>query len=405
MDDLIAPDYQAKATDVIVRYELASLNGEAFHEYLIKLSEKLRHEILPKHRAKIHLFDINQATKEWSTAFDESYFETGNLGQQLHLILDTCRLEAEIDLEVLDISWTKHLLAEFAGPQQGLKEIQSHFSISDRPLLCGLLGQGIKLSAKELIEEAYHMWMGGCDMVSEKRSLKNVSVAEFEDRISFITKEMTNCSKRTGKVKEYIPQISGSSYEDILIKIQKAEKHGISIISLDEEMVGIAGLKSISQQFGKRGMVILSSGLRKKHLSHKLGLICSRLQGSDMLRLDHLISQDLKKVLTHVNQERSFAHAQSMPFIHIDDRFMSIERRIKDLGHHFVIESNTLIKKHPDGIKEGASALLSAIEAAARGVDQQKAAQDHLALKKALQTEQRDLQASESERVKTFAPL
>jgi ribulose 1,5-bisphosphate carboxylase large subunit-like protein len=397
MDDLIAPDYLSKATDVIVRYELASLNGEAFHEYLIKLSEKLKHEIHSSHGSDIHLFNINQATKEWSVAYDESCFEAGNLGQQLHFLLETCQLEADIPINILDIEWTKHLLSEFEGPQQGINEIQRHFAIYDRPLLSGLLGSGIKLSGKELIEEAYHMWMGGCDMVSERRSLKNVSSSEFEDRISFITKEMTNCSKRTGKRKEYIPQISGSSYESILLKIQKAEKHGISMISLDEEMIGLAGLRSISQQFGKRGMVILSSGLRKKHFSQKVGLDCSRLIGSDIFRLDHLLTQDRKNIVDEVNKDRAFEHAKSMPFIHIDDQFINIEQSIKNLGHHLIIESNRLIKNHPDGIKEGSSALLSAIEAAARGVEQKKAAKDHLPLKKALETELRDLESHQGE--------
>jgi ribulose 1,5-bisphosphate carboxylase large subunit-like protein len=402
MNDLITPEYKAQPTDITVRYELASLSGEAFQEYLILLSEKI---IKEQHTSsKIHMFDINQATKEWSVSFDESCFEEGNLGQHLHFLLESCQMSPAVPIEILDIKWTKAVLSHFPGPQHGLKQLQDHFSINDRPLLSGILGTGTKISNKEMIEEAYHMWMGGCDIVSEKASLKNTSYTEFEDRICCISKEMTNCRKRTGKHKEYVPQISGSCYEDILIKIQKAEKHGISIISIDEETVGLAGIRSLSNNFGKRGIFIISAGFHKKHLNKEVGLKCSRLIGSDGVKLNHIIPQDRKVVIEKINKEYKFSHAKIMPIIKIDNNFKDFEYLIKDLGPDIWIESNTLIKSHPDGIKEGASAVLSAIRAASKGLEQKKAAQQHRALKKALDQEIKEKESQRSNSM-IFAPL
>ncbi len=405
MNEIIVPDYKANKTDLIVRYEIASLSGEAFHEFIIKVSQQLNDKGILSKNSKISLFDINQATKEWSAAFHESYFDPGNINQQLSLLSEIFLLHSDLNIKILDIKWTEKLLQAFEGPHQGIKEIQAHFNIHERPLLCGLLKSSHHLSGKEIIEEAYHMWMGGCDIVSESRYHNSRSMHEFEDRLSYVTKEMRNCSKRTEKRKEYIPHISDSSYENIIIKIQKAEKYGLSIISLDEELIGLAGLRSISNQFGKRGIMILSSGIRKSSLDAMIGLRCSRFLGSDLLRLDHILHQDRQRAIEEMNKKHSFPIEKSMPILRIDNLYGDIEDAIKEHGPQIIIESKALIKNHPDGLKEGASTLLLAIEAAAKGVEQTKAASEHPSLKKALQKEQENNNDKSRKKLMTSAAL
>lgn len=375
MSELIIPHYTPLKTDIIVRYEKASHSGEAFHEWIVSLSTVLEKDHGDYTRL-LRLFDINQATKEFSVAINETLFSEGDMIQQLQVMKEIFSEKEKNDIKIINIQWNRRLIASFQGPQQGIDGIRKVFSIENRPLICGILNPDKNGMSKSIIEQAYHMWMGGCDMVAEQQSLKNSDMSEFEDRLSYISKEMTNCSKRTETLKTYIPSISGKTWEEIVVKIQKAEKYGLRIMRIHIDVIGYSGLASLSKQFGTRGIAFLIEKEASSQLDHHLQFRCLELAGADIQRYD-----DIKN---HHKGKKSAHNEQSIPLIKCESSYEQIESLIKHHGDNLIIESQRLISNHPDGIKEGSKALLEAVTAASSGIEQRSASKKNLSLKKAL---------------------
>lgn len=385
MHDLIVPHYVSKPTDLVVQYEQASLYGEAFHEYLRKLSDKLH----GMGGDDLHIFNINEATKEWSLALDERLLDPTDIRKCLILLEECGGMFPYDQAKILDIQWTKKLSSSFEGALNGAEELKRHFSIKSRPLLAGIIGQHPLTTTKESIEEAYHMWMGGCDLVMEAPFLKVDNPQAFSERLEFMSKEMTNCSRRTQMTKSYVPYISGASIEDISIKLQKAEKYGISIVQLDEKSVGLSGIKSLRHQFGQRGLSLLIRPSYPADYHEQLHLEILQAVGADILDISHIKAFLQSQVQSHIKKNAERKH-QSGIHLRLESDYHAIEEALKDLTELSILSTRSLIIKHPDGIKQGAMACLQALDAASKGITQKSVSNSAAALKKALSTQEKE---------------
>jgi len=397
MKSSIVPDYKPAKSDLIVHYEIKASSELPFHEGLFQL---LQHSALnfsyqgQEHTPKI--FDLNQESKQCKIAFDIKLFEPGNISQNLSVfagsIFDTHTVEY---IRILDVKWPSHLQAAFPGPSNDLEYYWEKLNTKNRPLSSVIIYPKAELNIKECLEKAYHIWMGGCDIVQDSEILTALNNNDFQERISFLAKEAQSCTERSGNIKIYIPNISAANLQEIEFRAKKAKEKGLDIVCINTIHIGFLGIASIKNICQDLGIQILANQIghslytdnSRYQISHPVLALIYRYLGIDWCEIDSNANEnnlETAQVLRDKYHRHSESHNPTIPVCTNISHYENIESIIKYFGHELVIQGSSFVYNHPDGIKAGAEAFQYAIEVASQGIAQESAALKNDNFKKAL---------------------
>lgn len=396
MNCQIDPEYRPSPADTVVKVEIIPSQNMPFSEGLQYLVEDLNSESQPSSDAALRFFELNQEHYHCRLAIPDEHFETNNIAQILAVLTGQI-FDSHVtkSVKLLDINFSKRLQLYFPGPSQGIDGVRKKLKVHERPLSSVLLKPKLNLNIKDCIERAYHIWMGGCDIVEENETMAGADNNDFYERIQFLVSEQINCSKRTKQQKLYIPNITAGTVIEMQHRAKKAKDIGLHAVVINAIQVGFTGLCSI-QKYCQEIDIILAANLSGHSLytdnssfqiSMKVLATIYRQLGVDML---HMSSDDTKSNLK-VSETLSDPHSPlaqnqnpSFPILDKIDQIDKVEDIVKHFGHDSILQAEGAVYGHPDGIKVGAEAFQYAIESAARGIDQETAADKNESFKKAL---------------------
>lgn len=395
MKTSIVPDYKTRESEVIVRYEIKAQDETTFHECLHQLITKLSSDF--KNKDLIHCFDLNQDLSQCQIAFDEKLFEAGNISQILTVIFDLLiATKIPASLKLLDIKWPNRLRIVFPGPSHEPSIQRQISNVYDRPLSTVELLPKDETNIKEYLEKAYHIWMGGCDLVQDSEIMTSLGNNEYSERVNFLSKESNNCSERCNNPKKYIPNVTAGKLSDIEFRITKAKEAGLSHVLINAIPVGFVAISSIAQICRDHNLVLcanlsghqLYSKQQNFQISAKVLALIYRYLGVDQLEIEADISEDnleVANILRNKFHEQSETHLACLPIYRNIEHPGEIEAIVKHFGHDLVIKASACVFDHPHGIKAGAEAFQYAIESAAQGLEKNTAAESNDNFKKALE--------------------
>lgn len=397
MNCLIDPDYKPSPADTIVKCEIIPSQDIPFSEGLQYLIAKLNSDEKSNTQAPaVHFFDPSQEHYQCMVAFPDEYFETNNIAQILSVlsgeIFDTGIAKS---VKLLDINFSKRLQLYFPGPAKGISEIRKILKIKERPLSSVVLKPKAILSSKDCIERAYHIWMGGCDIVEENETMASSTNSDYYERIQFLSIEQNNCTKRTKHQKLYIPNITAGTIIEMQHRAKKAKEAGLKAVTINAIQVGFTGVCSIQKFCQEIGLILAAN--RSGHslytrnqsfrISMKVLAIIYRHLGIDMLHVGSETDEntwEICKALSNAHSPQADNQSPCFPVCTKINHIDRVENIVKYHGHDTVLQAEDCVYLHPDGIKAGAEAFHFAVESAAQGIDKEAASDKNEYFKKAL---------------------
>ncbi len=133
--------------------------------------------------------------------------------QFFNVIMGNCSLFP--NLKIVDLQLSPSVENIFPGSLYGISGLRKLFSIYDRPLLATAI-KPMSLSAQELAEMAYHLALGGIDIIKDDHGIADQSFSKFQDRVAKVTEAICKANRETGFHTIYAPNITAN--EKIMLK-------------------------------------------------------------------------------------------------------------------------------------------------------------------------------------------
>ncbi|MCE8425687.1 MAG: type III ribulose-bisphosphate carboxylase [Candidatus Methanoperedens sp.] len=361
-------------------------------------------EMVEKIKAKA--FDING--KYLKVAYPLDLWEPKNAPQLLSGIAGNIfGMKALKNLKLLDASFPQAYIKHYKGPEQGMQGIRSLLKVKKRPITGAVPKPKIGFTAAEHAEVAFETWMGGFDLVKDDENLTSTSFNQFEDRVLRMAKMRDRAEKETGEQKDALLNITGETNE-MIRKARLLHDSGWRFAMIDVVTCGTSSVQTLREECGDLGMAIHAHramhaafdrnpkhGISMYFLAKIMRLIgvdeihvgtaIGKLTGSkkevagiaDMLRASHvfegeMLDQDWGKIKPVLPVSSGGLHPGLVPSV------------IKILGNDCMLLVSGGIHGHPKGTRNGAAAVMQAIEAAMDGLDLKDYARKHYELKQAL---------------------
>jgi len=399
---LIDPDHIPKKTESVAEYEVQTLNNLSLHESIHILLKDISNGVLKysnttKNTLSPIAFNINQDLGHFSIAFPDPLFEKGNIAQLLSIVAGTIYETEFFDsIKIINLSLSQANQLAYPGPGIGIDEYRLGIEVKDRPFCSITLRPKFGLNIKEYLENAYHIWMGGCDIIEESEFMCSLESNDFYERIQYMSKEQVNCSNKTGEKKQFFPNITASTIEETQHRAKKSYELGIRQVVINAPYVGFTALRSLAKSCQEFGITLcaksighgIMSGKNNTGIATKLLASLYRLLGVDQLHIGSDITEESKSVAQALNSrfiKEIGEHKRSLPICTNVKHPEEVEKLVKHHGHDIIIQYSDGVFTHPDGIKAGAKAFRAAIDAAAKGISITKAAANCDELKRSLE--------------------
>ncbi|MBW3003021.1 type III ribulose-bisphosphate carboxylase [Candidatus Woesearchaeota archaeon] len=413
--------YKPKKTDVVVEYYAEPRRGTSLKrlcEYLAGESSigtwTHIHTMNPKiaRTLKPHVFSINPETGQVKIAYPEDLFEAGNMPGILSSIAGNIFGMKEVKgLRFEDIIFTKKHVKAFRGPQYGVKGIRKMTSVKKRPFVGTIVKPKVGLTSAQHAKVAYDSWAGGLDLVKDDENLTSMTFNKFEKRMELTFKARDKAEKETGEKKLYLANITGP-YNDMIKRAKMVLDNGGEYIMYDVLTAGwgaLQGIRDFAQdhKLAIHGHRAMHGALtRNPHLGISMLVLAKtyRLIGIDTL---HIGTAGIGKMHGSRKEELHVHHEVEWPYIKgsahekllTQDWYgikptlavasgglspLHLHKVMKVMGNDIVMQAGGGVHGHPNGTRQGATAMRQAVDAAMEGTPLKEYAKTHKELALAL---------------------
>ena len=362
-------------------------------------------------KLKPNVFSINEKEKIIKVAYPLELFELSNIPQLLSSIAGNIygmKLLKFLRLE--DISFPKKYVKSFKGPRYGIAGVRKVLRIQERPLVGTIVKPKIGLSSKEHAKVAYDAWSGGLDFVKDDENLTSQNFNKFERRIKEVIKLKNKAENETGEKKGYGANIT-APYEEMKKRLKLLEDYGNEYAMIDIITLGFSAVQSIIDYangkfifHGHRAMHGALTHFHKEGMSMSVLAQLARLSGLDQLHIGTVVgkmegNKEEELLLLHeINndeiKENDKIHSLHQEWYNIKPVFAvasgglhpgHIPSLLKIFGKNIIIQAGGGVHGHPNGTKEGATALRQSLDAVMKGISLKEYAIAHKELNLALQ--------------------
>ncbi|MBP2018949.1 ribulose-bisphosphate carboxylase large chain [Symbiobacterium terraclitae] len=136
------------------------------------------------------------------------------------------------------------LLSSFRGPRFGVAGLREYLGVFDRPLLCTAL-KPLGLSAADLANLAYHLALGGIDIIKDDHGLANQAFAPFEERVKRCAEAVERASRETGRRSIYMPHVAGP-VDTVVARARLAKEAGAGGLLVSPGLVGFDTMRLLA---------------------------------------------------------------------------------------------------------------------------------------------------------------
>ncbi len=175
-------------------------------------------------------------------AYPYEHFDAKNVMQfQASILGNLFGLKELKELYVLDISFPEKYQKQFKGPLFGIEGIRKYVGTtkSRRPHVGTIVKPKVGLSAIEFSRVAYTAWANGLDLVKDDENLVDQKFCPWEKRFDHTFKMLDKAETETGEHKLYASNITDSSFDRMMERMDYIREHGSKMVMLDVYVLGI----------------------------------------------------------------------------------------------------------------------------------------------------------------------
>jgi ribulose-bisphosphate carboxylase large chain len=166
-----------------------------------------------------------------------------DLTQLLNVVFGIASLKAGI--RVTHLHLPDSFVRQWPGPRFGRPGLRHLLGITSRPLVCGVL-KPVGLAPSVLAERAYHMALGGLDLIKDDQGLVDQSFCRFDERVSRCAEAVNKANQETGRKCLYMPNVTGSA-KGIYKRSLFAKEAGAGGVLICPGLVGFDAVRIVAQ--------------------------------------------------------------------------------------------------------------------------------------------------------------
>lgn len=342
-------------------------------------------------------------------AYPSDLFEPGNMPQILSSIAGNIfGMKMVGNLRLESIHWPRGLMDSFRGPLFGIPGVRRKLRVRKRPLTGTIVKPKVGLNEHEHARVAYEAWSGGLDIVKDDENLSNMGFNRFGKRVVETLKLRDKAELETGDRKMYMPNVTAECRE-MLKRARFVKDHGGEYVMVDIVTTGWSGLQTLREE--NEDLKLVLHAHRAGHAAftrnprHGISMLvvaeCSRLIGVDQIHIGTVVGkmeggkQDVIDIGEEIEQGiiKEHGHVLSDDWRGIKPVFAvcsgglhpgHIPQLIEILGPDIITQFGGGCHGHPKGTKDGAKAIMQAVDAAMRGIDLKEHAKNNDELRLAL---------------------
>lgn len=213
--------------------ELNTMNERVFSEY----------------RARVFkIIKISENSGYVFIAYPYEHFDSKNIAQIFASVFgNVFGLKELEELYYFDIRLPLKFQKQFTGAYHGLEGIRKYLGTekSRRPHVGTIVKPKVGLAANEFAAIAYKAWVNGLDLVKDDENLVDQSFCSFKNRFNQVFSALDRAEKEAKEKKLYFVNITDSSIERMLERIDYLRAHGHEQIMLDVFILGMPALSYI----------------------------------------------------------------------------------------------------------------------------------------------------------------
>ncbi len=317
------------------------------------------------------------------------------------------------DCYVLDVKLPEKYQKQFSGPGFGMEGIRKYVGTKKnrRPHVGTIVKPKVGLTPKEFSEVAYKAWSGGLDLVKDDENLVDQKFCPWKKRFDLVSKALDKAEQETGEKKLYATNITDSSIDRMIERLEYVKDSGMKMIMLDVYILGIPALMEMVNEAKKAKLFIHAH--RAGYAAHHRGNFGVnfaiyerfwRMIGVDQLHIGTGVGK-MEGGTLWINHLHKLAQDYEIPEkFYLGSLGQTWIKTIKPLfavasggmdpgrvdaavalhGKDVIIQAGGGVHGHPGGTMAGARALRQAADAVVEGIPAPEYAKTHKELAQAL---------------------
>lgn len=357
-------------------------------------------ELLENHLAKIltdesSFADQTEATIEVAYPVANYDPETGGITQLMCSLMG-----GQMDVDVVegcvltDVELPLAYKNAFAGPRVGIDEIRRRASVSNRPLLGGIIKPKTGLTVDELEGMVRKMFKGGVDFIKEDEILGNPEICPFDERVERIADVLHEFNEEQGREVFYAPCIN-SDYPHFINRVKRVDEVGLNAVHINI-WAGLPAYRAVRDLdvdlalfFQKSGDKVFTHESNNYRVAWPVVCHLAREIGADWIHAGMWggylsdTKEDLDN-LTEILTGNSDIPA-TVPSLSCGSHPGLVKTTMENFGTELMMTLGGAIHGHPDGTRAGARAMRQAMDCEMQGADVEEYMQDHEELRSAIE--------------------
>jgi len=350
-------------------------------------------------RLAAKVYRVDEALGSVFIAYPTELFEEGNLYQWLSVVAGNLfGLSSLKNVRLTDVSVPNRLLKSFSGPKFGIEGVRGIVGTSRdrRPHIGCIFKPKVGLSPEEMADLAYQVGKNGVDFLKDDETLTDQTFCPLEDRVSLVSEALDRVYQETQRKVIYSSNIT-CGLSDFMDRADVAIENGATALMVDAMVSGLECVRMLAEDPSvtvpihvHRTMHAAFTRNPKHGIAFPVMALLTRIAGGDQL---HVGTAGIGKMESEEPEVRRSISTLTSGLPNLRTVFPVasggihpglVPPLIEAMGKDVVINAGAGIWGHPDGGASGAKAMKEAVDAAMSGVQLQEYAQNHPALKRAL---------------------
>ncbi len=375
----------------------------------------MNEKVFKEYRARIFkIIKVTESSGFVYIAYPWEHFDQKNVMQFFAGVLGNLFGLKELeDCYIVDIKIPEKYQKQFKGPGSGIEGIRRYVGTkrSRRPHVGTIVKPKVGLTPKEFADVAYNAWVGGLDLVKDDENLVDQKFCPWKKRFDLVSQALDKAEMETGEKKLYATNITDSSIERMLERLDYVKDSGMKMVMLDVYILGIPAVMKMVEEARKARIFVHAH--RAGYAAHHRGNFGVnfavyerfwRLIGVDQLHIGTGVGKMEGGALL-VNHLHKLAEDYKIPEkFYLGSLGQTWIKKIKPIfsvasggmdpgkvdaaiivhGKDVIIQAGGGVHGHPKGTLTGARALRQAADAVAEGIPAPEYAKNQRELREAL---------------------
>ncbi len=152
-------------------------------------------------------------------------------------------------LKLQDILFPDSYLAQFDGPQFGLRGLREQLRVHDRPFFIGVVKPNLGLSPADFSELAFEAWCGGLDFCKDDEMQADTEWSPLVERVRVVTSARNRAEHATQQRKAFIANIT-DEVDRLPALCRAVETAGANCVMINPVWTGFSALRAVRRVSG-----------------------------------------------------------------------------------------------------------------------------------------------------------